>query len=1369
MTDASGVEHFGVGNGQADAEGFERQDRVVRAVKAWKGELVDLGGWNTLLYYKDLKQGTLDLGPDSGAKPAGVDQVLSSRTVRLSDLFDAERIDQAARRARTIRAKAEENREERGIATLFLAWGMATWQNQRGTATPAAPVLLCETTLSPRGGLAEDFDLALTGEWEVNPTLLHLLSTDFQLTVAAEDLLGLLDYSGDPPDPSALFERLAKTCASVPQFEIRRRVVVGNFSYAKLPMVLDLETAPDTLFTSEIVCAIAGDAASRDAIRARHPVLTESQPDRTPPKDEYLVLDADASQSYVINAALAGADLVIDGPPGTGKSQTIANLIAALSARGKRILFVAEKRAAIDAVLDRLTEVGLRELVLDLHEGVESKRKLAADLAATLSGLSTRPKPRLDEVHDGLELSRGALVERAAALHANREPWGLSIYELMSRLLAIPLELSSPIRLRGDELTRLGMVSFRQVRRDLERFVTLGGMALIANGGPWASAFLAGSVSTPEEAERVLSTASRLAGHTLQQTSDKLVGALSACGLDRPDTPGETGSALDLCRRAAAVLATFDEAIFGEDLPALAAALERGSHVALLAGLTNGRYRHARKVARSLWRADGKPGGRELHSAVADARDLLAAWRLRSTGDMPPRVPADLDSLAAAHEQLMAEIEVLGSHLGGAELTTRSTTELRQLLDALVSDAETLYKLPELSGLRAVLDAAIGAVLIDFAARNLAVEDCLLCLDYVWLSSILEAISLQDRRIGAFDGDAQRRTVRAFQQLDRQHIRSTPARVLRAVAERATAARDEYPRENDVIQHQARLKRGHLPVRQLFQVAPHVLGALKPCWTMSPLVVSQLLPAERCFDVVIFDEASQIPPADAVGALMRADQAIVAGDPHQLPPTAFFATSGGGEDDEEAEADALAAAGTKNMESVLDAMSAVLPPPKGTRTLSWHYRSRDERLIAFSNAQPSLYNFSLTTFPGVTGEECLSHVAVPFVEGRVGEEQSVTNEVRRVVDLVAEHARTRPDETLGVIAMGIKHANRIEEAIRRARGEDEDLDRFVDRSGRDLAKAEPFFVKNLERVQGDERDAIVLTIGYGKTADGRMLYRFGPINNEGGERRLNVAVTRARSRMTVVSSFSADDMDPDRLRAEGAQMLRRYLRYAESRGSDLGSVVKEKPDLNPFERDVEAKLRSAGIPLVAQYGCSGYWIDFAAKHPTRPGQMVLAIECDGASYHSSATARDRDRLRQMHLERLGWVFHRIWSQEWFYHREAEVDRAVSAYHEAVQAADSKAAPMPRPTASGAAAASEPPRPKAQRVGRSPVVPHLGIDQYSLDELVALVRWIESDTLLRTEEELLAASMKELGFQRRGSRIISRLTMAIRLARDPDYY
>ena len=253
-------------------------------------------------------------------------------------------------------------------------------------------------------------------------------------------------------------------------------------------------------------------------------------------------------------------------------------------------------------------------------------------------------------------------------------------------------------------------------------------------------------------------------------------------------------------------------------------------------------------------------------------------------------------------------------------------------------------------------------------------------------------------------------------------------------------------------------------------------------------------------------------------------------------------------------------------------------------------------------------------------------------------------EVDAAVDLILEHVRERPEESLGVITMGIRHRDRIEERLRQRLKDDPELagelaDFF------DENHDEQFFVKNLERVQGDERDAIILSIGYGKDARGVLPYRFGPLLTDGGERRLNVAVTRAKNRITLVSSFSSRDMDPERSTAEGVKLLRQYLQYVESGGANLGDHVPGKPALNPFEVDVRDTLLRHGLKLTAQYGTSGYWIDFAVQHPTQPGRHVLAIKCDGATYHSSRSARDRDRLRQEQLERKGWRFHRIWSAE----------------------------------------------------------------------------------------------------------------------------
>ena len=361
-----------------------------------------------------------------------------------------------------------------------------------------------------------------------------------------------------------------------------------------------------------------------------------------------------------------------------------------------------------------------------------------------------------------------------------------------------------------------------------------------------------------------------------------------------------------------------------------------------------------------------------------------------------------------------------------------------------------------------------------------------------------------------------------------------------------------------------------------------------------------------------------------------------------------------------------------------------------------------------------------------------------------------------------------------MITMGIKHRDRIEERLRQRLRDDPEL-------AGELAgffgenREEEFFVKNLERVQGDERDAIILSIGYGKDARGGLPYRFGPLLAEGGERRLNVAVTRAKNRITLVSSFSSHDMNPERSHAEGVKLLRQYLQYVESDGTNLGDSVLGKPALNPFEVDVRDTLLRHGLKLTAQYGTSGYWIDFAVQHPTQPGRYVLAIECDGATYHSSRSARDRDRLRQEQLERHGWRFHRIWSAEWFHDKDTCAQQAIAAYHAAVRATDEgEQATLGRDpddrepgtllqTAYEAALSRTTPAPPApaQRIGPRPWTTRgQPIEAYSDTELLKLAQWIKSDDILRTRDELLQEMMRELGFQRRGKNVVARLTAAI---------
>lgn len=425
--------------------------------------------------------------------------------------------------------------------------------------------------------------------------------------------------------------------------------------------------------------------------------------------------------------------------------------------------------------------------------------------------------------------------------------------------------------------------------------------------------------------------------------------------------------------------------------------------------------------------------------------------------------------------------------------------------------------------------------------------------------------------------------------------------------------------------------------------------------------------------------------------------------------------------------------------------------------LDWHYRSRDESLINFSNRH--IYQNRLVTFPGPGGPPAISHVLVKQEFGVDGQEESCSAEVQAVVSLVLEHAKNTSELTLGVITMGIRHMTRVQAALDQALERHPELGTFFDPNN-----SERFFIKNLERVQGDERDAIIISIGYGKDRAGNLPLRFGPLLPEGGRRRLNVAVTRARQKLAVVSSFSYLDIDLSRVRAgSGVELLRNYLQYAASNGKRLGDADVTGEPLNAFEADVFDCLSTAGLRLIPQMGASQFRIDMVAEHPEKPGRYVLAIECDGASYHSSYTARDRDRLRQQQLENLGWRFHRIWSTDWFMRKAEEIQRTMKAFQEAVGFADK----LDQAVVNNSHHGNENSRDQGSAVsalprrGPRPSIPvRTSINQYRKEELIHLLRWISSDGQLRTDDQIVDEMVAALGFSRRGTRIEKVLQAAI---------
>jgi very-short-patch-repair endonuclease len=1328
----------------------ERTRRVTAAAGRWAKSLIDTSGSNRLLYYRDLKAGTLSLAQ---ADTAAVSQLLAGRAQTLNQLFPQPETQANARhRVRTIRAKMRELSEERGLDAGYVATGLATWREPE--RTPQAPVILHSLQIEALTATETDFRLHVDPSPMVNPVLLFKLARDHGVEISEGELLAELPESGFTP--AALLDRLVRAAARIQDFEVAPTQVIGTFLYEKLPMVQDIERNGDLLASSDVIAALAGDVRAASALASRVSVAM-SAPDTVPLGDEFLVLDADSSQSYAINSVVAGQHLVIKGPPGTGKSQTIANIIAGLAARGRTTLFVAEKRAAIDAVLSRLTSVGLDDLVVNLHGGGTSRRQLASAIGSRLERIAQERQPRLDELGRQLVARRTQLVAHDEMLHRRHVPWGLSAFEVQEQLLGLPADALTMFRLPAPTLRRIEHPVAERLRQALGEMAHLGAFDGSLAKGPWQ-----GATIDTAEAVSVTMAAAGEAAYEILPTARRLIDTVVAeCGLQPPATRSAWRDCLALVRDVAESLSRFAPEVFAGDVNRwVAATMDRRGRRAASVVLSWSERRAAVKEVRARWTGTAKPARRDLHVALLAVADQLRRWQLsRRDGGLPRAascLTAALDSLDQL-EVLLAKLEaILPTPIIGGPV------DLTLQLNSLASDQLGLQRIARRNELaKVLLSWNLHALLTELSDRQATASEADGAFQYAWLASILDHIALTDSRYAAVSAEALAAAVTDFQRADRQHVESTPARIRRAAATHLVGVLDAHPDQQQRVRKEAAKKTRHVPVRDLFRAAPDVLLAVKPCWAMSPLLVSQVLPAQRLFDVVIFDEASQVEPVDGITSIMRGRQIVVAGDEHQLPPTRFFDSGDAGSDDDGDGDGDDGGALTDDVESLLQAFATALPLSQ-VKHLAWHYRSRDERLIAFSNLHIYAPNGNeLVTFPGAAAEGCLSHVLVDQGPVGFGPADRVGAEVDRVVELILEHAESRPGESLGVITMGIAHAQRIDAALRRALLANRGSSRFFNERA-----DEPFFVKSIERVQGDERDAIILSVGYGKGADGRMLYRFGPINNDGGHRRLNVAVTRARRRAVVVSSFSYQDLDPNKLNAFGAKLLRSYLEYAESQGTRL-STVGSDAELNPFEADVRDRLTAAGIPLVAQYGASGFRIDFAAQHPDRPGEMVLAIEADGATYHSSPSVRDRDRLRQEHLERLGWRFHRIWSTEWFRNREREIARVKAAYDAAVDLANRPvpaARPVTEPVTEPRAVDPEPSTDTARTAPKPPLSPGAPITEYTRGELAALVRWIGSDGRLRTEDDIITEAIRELGYKKRGSRILVALRTAIQDSR-----
>jgi very-short-patch-repair endonuclease len=621
-------------------------------------------------------------------------------------------------------------------------------------------------------------------------------------------------------------------------------------------------------------------------------------------------------------------------------------------------------------------------------------------------------------------------------------------------------------------------------------------------------------------------------------------------------------------------------------------------------------------------------GARNLQGPIKDARGAMERFQLALDAIKKWFVTAEILSDPAATSYDRCE-DFVNSHLSSMPLL-KERVEMVSLEQVCVD-----RELSELFDL-----ARKGAL----PANNLA-SSYEKRFYRIWLDQIVQ----KDDRLKNFHSDEHAETVRLFQALDKEMLTSAPKRLrarLDAFRSLSITSTEAKGTELYSLKRELTKKKNVKQIRQLFNDHPHIIMELKPCLLMSPLSVSQFIePRKVKFDLVVFDEASQVRPEDAIGSIMRGKQVIVVGDSLQLPPTSFFRM------DSEEEEETI-----EDLESILDECSAI-----GIKQhmLRWHYRSRDESLIAFSNHH--VYSDRLFTFPSSGrrgGEWGVSFVHVPDAIYDRGGAKTNPVEAKKVAELVMDHFNRTPDRSLGVIAFSEAQQMAILDEVDKLRMRKPEMEKYFAEDS-----SEEFFVKNLENVQGDERDVMIFSVGYGYDTKGKMTQNFGPLNGPGGERRLNVAVTRARLHIKVVSSIKSSDIENPSSR--GASLLKEYLAYAAGEGSGkVEKAVVDADDWYSLEEGVFKALISEGFKVQKRVGRSGYRVDLAIEDPDEPGHFVLGVECDGASYRSGITARDRDRLRAEVLAGLGWKTRRVWSRDWVNDPRKEIDKIRAAYNAA---------------------------------------------------------------------------------------------------------
>ena len=1213
--------------------------------------------------------------------------------------------------------------QEQGYNILYLAIGFLEWNDKsKPKQKNKAPLVLIPVSME-RKKVGESFNLQWTGE-------------DIQTNISLKAKL----FEAGIELPRFEFKRygevidhyiasVRRSVSRMDGWQVNSDVALGFFSFTKFVMYNDLnpEAWEDNvdLTKNELIQAIFNPAKNdQESFREED---IDSQLEY---QNMYQVLDADSSQIAAIQDVKAGRNLVVEGPPGTGKSQTIVNLIAELLAEGKSVLFVSEKMAALDVVKDRLTAVGLGKFVLELHSHKTRRKKFLKDLQKATNVRAQEPL-NIDQTIRKLETLRRQLDDYSQIIHRPAFAVKLSPFQLYGMKESADDHFS-----RKDAI--MPLVRFQNPEdvtiKDLDDMkVSLENLAelyqTISKENPWSKC--APKSLLPADLREI----EMLINDCLHALDNFLVErgrVYDIYGIKKPDTLNEFQNSLsafeiiksqnaelidgsiiksgawntnnddafrlihelEKYQKYSGILNKFNQNIYQADIDRI---------IYELRNISNKKFRffNNKQHIELVERYYAVPVPSSIDEIIRDLQEAKAVIKMKNNLEANNALgqkyyggywhlnanPNDLKAIARWMNEFSALVREgtfsentidlmskdlfdikperdLAEYIDAGEEFVRVLTRLKDKLNPrskLIFKRETgdvsfeawqeqLYNWRgQLSSLhlwsqylntKNALQNSNARMFVDsIEKRNIKKEDIEALVDGNFADSLLNILFVENRELATFIGELHENRISEFKDLDKKILVLNRKRIFHKLNSNIPKifGGTENPQAK-ILAGEFTRKSGHMPVRKLLEKAGGMIKQIKPCFMMSPLSIAQYLDPtneELQFDVVIFDEASQVKPEDALGAFMRGKTAVVMGDTQQLPPTSFFDQMSDADSDEE-EATSL------DMESILHLCKLSFP----VKMLKWHYRSRHESLITVSNRE--FYDDDLLVYPSPSHSDPelgLKFHYNPNTAYDRGSSSANPLEAQDVVEEIFNHFEKYGDtKSLGVGTFSVAQKNAILEALEVKRKQYPQYEPLFSEN-----REERFFVKNLETIQGDERDVILISVGYGFDNERKMSLNFGPLNQDGGERRLNVLITRAREKCVVFSNFKAYDMKLTANPPYGVKSLKEFLEYAEN--LTLGTHTADAYSKEPFEDAIASFLEENGYIVDRQIGCAGFRVDLAIVDDENPGKYILGITTDGKMYSSSKVARDRDRLREQVLTGLGWKLYHLWSTDWYRNRD----------------------------------------------------------------------------------------------------------------------